>query len=164
MINVAGVIKESYTDGEGIRCVIFVQGCKHDCVGCQNPETHEFGTGIDLDNDKIIEYLKSNPLLEGVTFSGGDPMYQPLDCMELAKRIKDETGLSVWCYTGFTFDEVIKDKDRLEFLKYIDVLVDGPFILGKRNISLQFRGSSNQRLIDVKESLEQNKIIEYNID
>lgn len=157
MINIAGIIEESYTDGVGIRCTIFTQGCSHNCKGCQNPETHTFGTGKMLDNKAIMEYMKSNPLLDGITFSGGDPMDQAKDCAELAKQVKEETNLNVWCYTGYTIEQLTKP-DQLEFLKYIDVLVDGPYMEEKRKLTEKFRGSTNQRIIDVQEYLKTGNI------
>jgi anaerobic ribonucleoside-triphosphate reductase activating protein len=161
MIRISGIIEESYTDGEGIRCTIFTQGCAHNCYKCQNPETHEFGIGPFLDNNKILDYLKSNPLLNGVTFSGGDPMYQASECKELAYRIKHETSLNIWCYTGFTFEEVLKSESMLEFLKYIDILVDGLYVDAERCLACRFKGSRNQRIIDVKESLKTGEVVEY---
>ena len=157
-------MEESYTDGIGIRSVIFTQGCAHKCTECHNPETHSFNGGFELDEDEFIGYLMENKILDGVTFSGGDPMYQAAGCTELAKKIKDNTNLNIWCYTGFTYGELIEDKDKREFLNYIDILVDGMYEKENRSLHLKFRGSSNQRLIDVKETLKQNKIITIDID
>ncbi len=159
MINIAGTVNDSITDGDGLRYTIFVQGCKHKCFKCQNPETWSFEKINNVETDKLFKEITSNPILDGITFSGGDPMYQAHECMELAKRIKSETDLNIWCYTGFTYEELIKMDDCKQFLEYIDILVDGPYIDNLRSLSLKFRGSSNQRVIDVQESLKKGKII-----
>lgn len=159
MIKIAGVIKESFTDGPGVRCVIFTQGCKHQCPNCQNPETHDFNGGYYLDNTSLLEYLNTNKLLKGVTFSGGDPMYQANECLELAKLIKETTNLDIWCYTGFTYEELLKNEETHRFMEYIDVVVDGMYIEDKRCLSLRFRGSTNQRIIDVQESMNSGKTV-----
>ncbi len=153
-IYIAGIEKESIVDGPGVRTAIFAQGCKHNCKGCHNPETHEFnkpGTIMYVPEllDKYI--LQASPLISGVTFTGGDPLYQWASFAELAKLIKQETGLNIWCYTGFTWDEVKNNP----LMRHIDVLVDGPYIEDQRTLDLPFRGSSNQWLIDVQASLKE---------
>ena len=154
---------DSIVDGEGIRSVIWTQGCIHNCLGCHNPETHSFQNGISLDVEMVKKKISQLEGQDGVTFSGGDPMEQPEACAELAKYCKS-LGLNVWCYTGYTFEELLKKKEFIpaimEFLKYIDVLVDGRFILSKKSYDVVFRGSSNQRLIDVAKSLENDTVIE----
>lgn len=159
------VQSDSIVDGEGIRGVIWTQGCSHHCPGCHNPETHSFQKGIFIDVDTIKNQIKNLEKHDGITFSGGDPMEQPAACAELAKYCKD-LHLNVWCYTGYTFEELIEKsrhiKAIMEFLQYIDVLVDGKFVLAEKSYDVAFRGSKNQRLIDVKESLKQNKVIEIN--
>lgn len=157
-LRVSGIVKESYTDGVGIRYTIFVQGCDHKCNKCQNPETWDFNGGIDCDIDDIIKDIKQDPLLDGITLSGGDPMYRPKEILELIERIKAETNLNIWVYTGFTFEECLGDKDRLEVLKKIDTLVDGRYEEQHRSLHLRFRGSSNQRIIDIQKTLETGKI------
>lgn len=149
---------DSIVDGEGIRTVIWTQGCPHHCMGCHNPTTHDFNGGALIDIDEIKEEISNLSGQDGITFSGGDPMYQPISCMILAKHAKS-LGLNVWCYTGDTFEEVLQNKYKKEFLNYIDVLVDGKFEIDKRNLDLNFKGSSNQRVIDVKKSLEQDKVV-----
>lgn len=151
---------DSIVDGPGLRIVVWTQGCNHNCKGCHNPSTHDFEGGALFDIKDILKELDKLKYHNGITFSGGDPMYQPRACSIIAKHAK-ENNMDVWCYTGFTFEQLLKqnNKDINEFLKYIDVLVDGPFILSKRNLDLLFRGSSNQRLIEVKKSLKENKII-----
>ena len=156
-IRLAGTVNDSIVDGEGIRFVIFVQGCVHNCPGCQNPQTHDFTQGYETDTDELLEKIKANPLLDGVTFSGGEPFCQPAPLCEIAKGVK-KLGLNVVCYSGYTFEELIElskdDRDIKNLLYLTDILIDGRFVLEKRNLLLKFRGSDNQRIIDVKRSLE----------
>lgn len=165
-LRIAGFSKESIVDGEGYRYVIFVQGCNHKCPGCQNPETWDFNAGTVYDEAKLKEILNEiseDPIIDGVTLSGGDPFYQAEACVELVKAIKNlRPELNIWAYTGFVWDEIIKDPDRLELVKCCDVIVDGPFILEKRSLDVLFRGSTNQRLIDVKKTLEVGNITLFN--
>jgi len=152
------ITRDSIVDGPGLRAVIWTQGCRHNCKGCHNPGTHDFNGGFLMDTEDIIGELKDLKLHRGITFSGGDPFEQPYECLEIAKAAK-QIGLDIWCYTGYTLEELInkrgsKTKDGwIEFLKHIDVLVDGPFILERKNLLLKFMGSDNQRIIDVKKSL-----------
>jgi anaerobic ribonucleoside-triphosphate reductase activating protein len=162
-IRLAGpILKDSIVDGPGIRAVIWTQGCKHACPGCHNPETHSFTGGTLYDVEDIKHKIDELVDQDGVTFSGGDPMYQIEACLELAKYIKTK-NLNIWCYTGFTFENILEkakeNKDYLDFLEQIDVVVDGPFILSKRSLSTLYKGSTNQRLIDVPKSLKENKTI-----
>ena len=153
---------DSIVDGEGIRTVIWTQGCIHNCKGCHNPDTHSFTEGFLIDIEKVKEALENLKGQSGITFSGGDPMCQPKECAEIAKYAK-KIGLNVWCYTGYTYERLIemskKDKSYKNFLKYIDVLVDGPFILSQKSFDVKFRGSKNQRIIDVVKSLKEDKVI-----
>lgn len=157
------VQSDSIVDGPGIRTVIWTQGCSHNCKGCHNPETHNFDGGslYDIDDIKneIDKYIYET---DGVTFSGGDPMFQPMQITMLAKYAKSK-GLNVWCYTGFTYEQIVTmAKDNpiyMELLKNIDVLVDGKFELENRHLSLIYRGSTNQRIIDVQESLKEQRVI-----
>lgn len=148
---------DSIVDGEGIRTVIWTQGCIHNCKGCHNPDTHSFDEGYLIDIEDIKKALDSIQGQSGITFSGGDPMCQPNECAEIAKYAKS-IGLNVWCYTGYTYERLIemskKDKSYKNFLKYIDVLVDGPFVLSQKSFDVKFRGSKNQRIIDVVKSLK----------
>ena len=149
-------------NGPGLRRVFFAQGCIHNCKGCFNPDTHSFDGG-ELNNiDKLVEDVKQNPMLKGVTFSGGDPFEQAEEFAYMAKELK-ELGINIWCYTGYTFEYILnKKKDNRSWeklLKYIDVLVDGRFEENKKDSSLKFRGSSNQRIIDIKKSLEQECVV-----
>ena len=148
----------SIVDGEGIRAIIWTQGCIHNCPGCHNPTTHDLNAGFLVDIEELEKEIDSLDIEDGITFSGGEPFLQPKECCELAKFIKRK-GLNIWCYTGFLFEDILKDPEKNEFLKYIDVLVDGPFIKSQRSLNLVFRGSSNQRIIDVQESIKQKQVV-----
>ena len=156
--------RDSIVDGEGIRSVIWTQGCIHNCKGCHNPETHSFQEGILVDVGVIKETIDSLEGQDGITFSGGDPMEQAAACAEIAKYSK-KLGLNIWCYTGYTFEELLKKSEHIpaikEFLNNIDVLVDGKFVLSEKSYDVVFRGSKNQRLIDVKSSLKNNEVVEF---
>lgn len=156
---------DSIVDGLGIRTVIWTQGCSHNCPNCHNPGTHDFNGGELVDIEDVIEAIGDLNGQDGVTFSGGDPMFQPKQCALLAKKIH-ELGMNVWAYTGFTFEELLEkgNEDILEFLSEIDVLIDGKFEPSKKSLDLQFRGSSNQRIIDVPKSLENHKAILFNLN
>lgn len=166
MLRIADFEKESYVDGVGIRYTIFVQGCAHNCFGCHNPKTHSFDGGSEVLVEDIISDIKKNGLIDGVTLSGGDPFYQASECAELARLVKEELHLSVWTYTGFTIEEIMnsKDKDQIELLEYTDVLVDGLFVMSKRSLELAFRGSSNQRIIDVDKTLHLGEVVLYDLN
>ena len=155
---------DSIVDGEGLRTVIWTQGCSHNCPSCHNPNTHDFNGGDLVDVEDVIDCLYDLEGQTGVTFSGGDPMFQPEACAIIAKKVH-ELGMNVWAYTGFTFEDLVEkgNKDILEFLSEIDVLIDGKFELSKKTLDLPFRGSSNQRLIDVPKSLETHEIILYEL-
>lgn len=155
-IRICGFEKESIVDGYGFRFVIFTQGCPHHCKGCHNPESHDFNAGTEYDTSEIVEMMLENPLISGITLSGGEPFCQSEACIELAKEAH-KNGLNVWCYTGFTFESLIKEP----LLKEIDILVDGEFIESQKSLTLSFRGSANQRIIDVRKSLQEKEIILY---
>ena len=159
-LRLAGTIGESIVDGPGLRFVIFAQGCPHHCAGCQTPQTFDPNGGYEEDSEKILKEIKSNPLLQGVTFSGGEPFMQARRFAELAEKIHD-MNLNVMVYTGYLFEDLLATdkRDARNFLQNIDILVDGPFVKEKKNLLLKFKGSENQRIIDVKSSLEKNKII-----
>ncbi len=159
----ADLQSDSIVDGLGIRTVIWTQGCSHNCPYCHNPSTHSFTAGELIEIDDVIERLESLTGQDGVTFSGGDPMFQPKECTILASKVH-ELGMNVWAYTGFTFEELLKgSRDILNFLNNIDVLIDGKFEIDKKSLDLEFRGSSNQRIIDVKESLKDGKVVLYDL-
>lgn len=153
---------DSVVDGEGIRSVIWFQGCGHKCFNCQNPETWDFNGGTLLSIESVKEKIRELEFQQGVTFSGGDPLYQLDAFIELAKEVHN-CNMNVWVYTGYTYEELLKlgekDEKYLDALKEIDVLVDGPFINKLKSFNVKFRGSSNQRIIDVPKSLKENKII-----
>lgn len=161
-IRISGTVSESIVDGSGLRYVVFVQGCPHNCPGCHNPQTHGFDGGKVVDTDELLDECLEDPLNKGVTFSGGEPFCQPEPLYVLGKQLK-EHGLSLWCYSGWTYKEILQKAEREEFvgklLSIIDVLVDGRFILERRTLSLPFRGSDNQRLIDVPASLKEDMVI-----
>ena len=160
LIRVAGLVPESFVDGDGIRFAIFMQGCLRNCEGCHNPDTHALDGGRLIDTQEIIAAIKKNSLLDGITLTGGEPLLQIAAANELALAAKS-FGLNVWCYTGYIFEELPAEAAPL--LKNVDVLIDGPFIESQRDLNLQFRGSRNQRIIDVKKSLELNKIVLFKI-
>ena len=149
---------DSIVDGEGVRTVIWTQGCSHNCKGCHNPSTHDFKGGFEVDTKEIIEDLSNLEGQEGITFSGGDPIFQASACTQIAKAAK-EMGLDIWCYTGFKFEDIINVPKFKEFLEYVDVLVDGKFIEEEKSLNLDFRGSRNQRIIDVPASLKKGKVV-----
>lgn len=160
-IKIAGIVKESIVDGPGFRASIFVQGCPHHCPGCHNPQTHDFEAGTWMETDEIIKPILNNILLDGITLSGGEPFCQAEACAEIARKAK-ASGLSVWSYSGYTYEQLLSGKQEwLELLKTIDVLVDGPFVMEKRTMDARFRGSSNQRLIDVQKSLNSGSVIKF---
>ena len=152
---------DSIVDGLGIRTVVWTQGCPHHCMGCHNPNTHSFDEGVLVDIEEVKLALLEIPNQDGITFSGGDPMCQPEACYELAKFAK-KRGLNIWCYTGYTYEQLlqlsIKKPAILKFLKEIDVLVDGKFILSEKSLNLKFKGSRNQRIIDVPKSLYKKQV------
>ena len=159
-IRIANVIEESFVDGEGIRFTIFVQGCPHHCKGCHNPGTHDFNGGRIVDTDELILKFSRAKLINGITLTGGEPVCQISAVTELAKAAK-ETDLNVWCYTGYTYEELLNYNENKNFLNYVDVLVDGPFIESQRDLTMPFCGSRNQRLIDIPNSRAQEKIINW---
>lgn len=164
-IRIAGTVNDSIVDGPGLRFTVFVQGCSHNCPGCHNPQTHDPNGGKETDTEAMIAQMKKNPLLSGLTLSGGEPMEQPEACYELAKAAH-EMGLNVWCYTGYTWEALMLENDpaRMALLHEADVLVDGPFVIAWKSLEIPWRGSRNQRVIDVKSTLKAGKIIKYKGD
>lgn len=159
-ISVLKILEDTTVDGPGFRTSIYAAGCEHGCKGCHNPESWEISNGKWMDVDEILKIIESNFLAQ-VSFSGGDPLFQPEAFTELARRIKLETQKNIWCYTGFTFQKILRNPKLSAILPYIDVLVDGQFIEKKKVANLPFVGSSNQRIINVKESLKANKMVEW---
>lgn len=151
-LRIAGLVNDSIVDGPGMRLTIFCQGCPHNCKGCHNPQTHNFKGGYEIDIKEIVSKAKSNKILSGITFSGGEPMCQPKVLLALAKKIKAETDLNIICYTGYTLEELeaMDNQDINELLDTIDWLIDGKFEESLKDLTLPFRGSSNQRIIELK--------------
>ena len=149
-LRIAGIVDDSVVDGEGMRLTVFTQGCPHHCVGCHNPNTHSFDGGRDADTDDILVQVKANPLLSGVTFSGGEPFMQPSPLAKLPRDIHAQ-GLDIWSYSGFTLEELLaKHNPAIDaLLQEVDVLVDGRYEDSQRDLTLSFRGSANQRIIDM---------------
>lgn len=166
IIRLSGIAYESLVNGPGMRRVFFSQGCRHNCEGCFNPDTHSFSGGEDRNMDELIEDVLKNPIIKGVTFSGGDPFERAEKFAYMAKKFK-EANLNIWSYTGYTFEYIINNLDKIlgwrDLLNNIDVLVDGKFEKDMMEDGLRFRGSSNQRIIDVRKTLKENKIcqLEY---
>lgn len=161
-IRIAGVVRESIVDGPGIRFTVFCQGCPHNCEGCHNPETHDFNGGYDCSIEKIINEIDKNPLLTGVTFSGGEPMCQPDRFLNLAKEIK-KRKLDIVIFSGYTFEELEKmassNNSIKDLLLLTDYLIDGKFMLAEKDLALKFRGSRNQRYIDMNLTRKENHIV-----
>lgn len=153
-LRVASIIEESVVDGTGIRLAVFTQGCQHHCHGCHNPQTWDLNAGQLVSIDSIVKTYNDNPLLDGVTFSGGEPFLQPEPLSELAKKIH-EAGGNVWSYTGYTYEQLINIPDQSihRLLSNVDVLVDGRYIESQRDLTLQFRGSKNQRILQLENGL-----------
>lgn len=160
-VRIAGLIHESVTDGPGIRSTLFFQGCPHRCAGCHNPQTWDFSAGQEYDTSEIIGRMKITPLLSGVTFSGGEPFAQAKAAAEIAAQIK-ALRLNLWVYTGFRWEE-LQQRTKIpgfrDLIEFSDVIVDGPFIESLKSSRLPYRGSQNQRIILVQDSLRQNKVV-----
>ena len=152
-IRVLDIIEETMADGPGLRTSIYCAGCLHHCPGCHNPQSWDMNGGREMSIDDIMEVIKADEFCN-VSFSGGDPFYQVEGFTELARRIKEETGKTIWCWTGFLYEEILADSHLSMLLPYIDVLVDGPFIEAEKDTDLLFRGSSNQRIIYLTEKKE----------
>lgn len=160
MIRVLDIVEDTMVDGPGLRTTVYCAGCRHRCPGCHNPQSWDFNAGRDMSTDEIMEIILADPFAD-VTFSGGDPMYQPEGFAELAKAIKSKTNKTIWCYTGFSFEQIMSDSRLLPLLLQLDVVVDGPYKKELRDTDLRFRGSSNQRIIDVRRSLEEKRSVEW---
>ncbi len=159
MLNLSDIITDSIVDGPGIRATIFAQGCPHHCPGCHNMHTWAFGEGHDVDAETVFAMIKANPLCRGVTFSGGEPFAQAKEFAVLAKLLKTE-GYEVASYTGYTFEQLLcGTAAQKELLRSIDVLIDGPFIQAEKSLEIAFRGSRNQRILNVPQSLAQGRAV-----
>ena len=160
MLELAGIVTDSIVDGPGIRTCVFCQGCPHHCQGCHNPETWDFGCGTAMEEERIVQIVRSNPLCRGVTFSGGEPFAQAEGFAKLARLLK-AAGYEVASYSGYTFEQLLRGTPaQRELLDAIDVLIDGPFVLSERSLQLPFRGSRNQRILDVPKSLAAGEPVE----
>lgn len=152
LLNVAGLVEESIVDGPGLRFVIFVQGCPHGCAGCHNPDTHPFGTGRDISVDDLYQKIRANPMIKGVTFSGGEPFCQAGPLARLGEKLRRD-GYNVFLYSGYTMEELLTraehDADTYSLLSVGNYLVDGPFVAEERDLTLSFRGSRNQKIYDI---------------
>lgn len=161
-LRIAGTIRDSIVDGPGLRYVIFTQGCPHHCPGCHNPQTHDFAGGREADTEKLLEEILKDPLSAGVTFSGGEPFCQAEGLLPVAEAVK-AAGKHLMIYTGYLLEELLAMKDPAvqELLALTDILVDGPFLLEKKNLTLSYRGSENQRVIDLGKSRDEGRIVLY---
>ena len=160
--------KFDVSNAPGVRSTLFVTGCTHDCKGCFNKELQDFGAGevwTQEDEDNFVSYVKNDNVV-GVNILGGEPMQQVMDdCLpNLLKRVKEETGKSIWLWSGYLLEEILADDKRKRILEYVDVLVDGRFDIDKRNINLKYRGSENQRVIDVKKTLMSDSVVLYDFE
>lgn len=157
-LRISGVVNDSIVDGYGYRYTIFTQGCPHKCKGCHNPSTHDFNGGRIVDTDDLFNEICENILLSGVTFSGGEPFCQTAALLELARRIRLQTDLDITIYTGYTYEELIalKDSQVNELLSLTHYLIDGRYVEALRNLDLPFRGSSNQRMLNLYEMKKAN--------
>ncbi|MDO4261357.1 MAG: anaerobic ribonucleoside-triphosphate reductase activating protein [Eubacteriales bacterium] len=164
-LRIAGTVQDSIVDGPGIRYVIFTQGCPHHCPGCHNPQTHDFAGGREADIQELLEQIFGNPVLSGVTLSGGEPFCQAEALLPVAEAVKAR-GKHLTVYTGYVLEELLKMEDRgvQRLLELTDLLVDGPFLLEKRDLTLPYRGSENQRVIDMGKSRAAGRLVLYRSD
>lgn len=160
MLSILSILEDTTVDGPGFRTAIYAAGCPNGCPGCHNPESWDISRGQWMSTDEILKKILADDFAD-VTFSGGDPMYQPEGFAELASAIKRETRKNIWCYTGYTYENLLKNPRQTQLLTYIDVLVDGRYRQELRDEDLPFRGSSNQRLIDVQASLKSGQTTLY---
>ncbi len=158
MISVLKIIEDTMVDGPGFRTSIYCAGCPNHCWGCHNPQSWDIKRGHPMTTEEIMNVIEADTYAN-VTFSGGDPMFQAEGFTELAKAIRRRTKKNIWCFTGFLYENILKNPVQRQLLQLIDVLVDGPYIQAKRNEDLLFRGSSNQRLINVKASLKTGAVV-----
>lgn len=160
MLSILEILEDTTVDGPGFRTAVYAAGCPNACVGCHNPQSWNIANGHTMSTQEILDIILADPFAD-VTFTGGDPMFQPDGFAELAKAIKEQSNKNIWCYTGFTFESIIKNERQSALLQLVDVLVDGPFVQSLRDELLLFRGSSNQRLIDVRRSLDKGEVVLY---
>jgi len=156
-MQVLDIVEGTSVDGPGLRTSIYLAGCNHQCEGCHNPQSWDFSAGQPMSNDELLGVIKKNGF--NVSLSGGDPLYHAAELAELCKRIHEELHKTIWCYTGFVWEALVGKPEYMPLLENIDVLVDGPFVLARRDISLRFRGSGNQRIVDAKKSLKEGRVV-----
>ena len=161
-ISILEIVEDTTVDGPGFRTSVYSSGCPHHCPGCHNPQSWNIENGHPVEVEEILKVILDDPFAD-VTFSGGDPMFQPQGFTELAKAIKQQSNKNIWCYTGFLFEDLLLNPAQKALLECIDVLVDGRFIEALKDEELRFRGSSNQRIIDVKRSLEKEEAVVMDI-
>ena len=161
-LRIAGTLQDSIVDGPGIRYVIFTQGCPHHCLGCHNPETHDFTGGREADVEEILQAIRENPLAAGATFSGGEPFVQAEALLQIAEEVK-QMGKHLMVYTGYLYEELLRmERPGVQrLLQLADILVDGPFVLQERDLTLTYRGSGNQRVIDLGKTREAGEVVLY---
>ena len=157
-ISILDIVEDTTVDGPGFRTTVYSAGCPNCCPGCHNPQSWDIANGHEVDVEDILKIILADPFAD-VTFSGGDPMFQPVGFAALAKAVKERSGKNIWCYTGYLFEDLLQNAQQKELLEYVDVLVDGRFVEVLKDESLRFRGSSNQRIIDVQASLLQEKAV-----
>lgn len=159
-LSILEIIEDTTVDGPGFRTSVYAAGCPNACPGCHNPQSWDIANGRLMTTEEILDIILADPFAD-VTFTGGDPMFQPMEFAELARAIREHCDKNIWCYTGFLFENILRNDAQRALLELVDVLVDGPFVQSLRDESLLFRGSSNQRLIDVKRSIEEGKVVLY---
>ena len=159
-LSILEIIEDTTVDGPGFRTSVYAAGCPNACPGCHNPQSWNIENGRLMATEEILDIILADPFAD-VTFTGGDPMFQPMEFAELAKAIREHCDKNIWCYTGFLFENILRNDAQRTLLELVDVLVDGPFVQSLRDESLLFRGSSNQRLIDVKRSMEEGRVVLY---
>ena len=157
-ISILDIVEDTTVDGPGFRTTVYSAGCPNCCPGCHNPHSWDIANGHEVDVEEILKVILADPFAD-VTFSGGDPMFQPAGFAALAKAVKEQSGKNIWCYTGYLFEDLLQNAQQKELLEYVDVLVDGRFVEVLKDESLRFRGSSNQRIIDVQASLQHGKTV-----
>ena len=155
MLNVLRIVEGTSVDGPGLRTSVYLSGCKHHCPGCHNPQSWDSAAGTPMDIDDIMRVVAYNEA--PLTLTGGDPLMHPEPVLQLVRRVKEELHLNIWCYTGYTWEQVAERPELMAVMPYVDVLVDSPFVMAERDPSLRFRGSRNQRLIDVPKTLHEGK-------
>lgn len=160
MLSILDILEDTTVDGPGFRTAIYAAGCPNGCPGCHNPGSWDINHGHWMSTEEILEKVLADPFAD-VTFSGGDPMFQSEGFTQLAHAIKERSRKNIWCYTGYTFEKLLRNPRQAQLLEYIDVLVDGKFDEKLRDETLYFRGSSNQRLIDVPASLKASRAVAY---